>query len=64
MIRVEIEQEIVTSNRPARVLVYDDDKLVSEIIAKIEYQEGADGGFYSCVTLQKSNLNPSQKQDN
>lgn len=52
-IRVEVESEIATSNRPARVLVYDNNQLVTEIIAKVEPKQGADGGYYPCVTLTK-----------
>ncbi|MBI2450588.1 MAG: hypothetical protein HYV47_03590 [Candidatus Nealsonbacteria bacterium] len=52
MIRVETESEVATSERPARVLVYEDDKLVAVVIAGIERQKGADGGFYPCVTLK------------
>ncbi|MFA4871888.1 MAG: hypothetical protein WC610_02410 [Patescibacteria group bacterium] len=52
-VRVKIESERVTSPHPARVLVYEDDRLVAEVIAKVELKEGADGGFYHCVTLEK-----------
>lgn len=53
MARVDIESELGTSRRPARVLVYDGDQLVSEVIAEVELKMGADGGFYHCVTLKK-----------
>ncbi len=52
-IRVEIESERATSRDPARVLIYENDKLVTEIIAENHLQEGADGGLYNCVTLKK-----------
>lgn len=53
MVRVEIESERVISDRPARVLVYDNDQLVVEVIAEVELRPGADGGYYHCVTLKK-----------
>ena len=53
MVRVEIESESATSSRPARVLVYEDDRLVSEVIAEIELKIGADGGWYHCVAFKK-----------
>ena len=52
-VRVEVESESGTSHRPARVLVYKDDQLVAEVVAEIELKQGADGGFYHCVTLKK-----------
>ncbi len=55
-IRVEIESEGGCSRAPASVKVYDDDKLIMEVIAKIEPQKGADGGWYNCVTLEKVEL--------
>lgn len=53
MVRVELEQEIGISHRPARVLVYENDKLVEEVIARVEPKQGADGGWYHCVVLKK-----------
>lgn len=52
-IRVEIESEIGTSYKPARVLVYNGDELIQEVTAKIEPKQGADGGYYPCITLTK-----------
>lgn len=53
-IRVEIESEEATSERhSARVLVYEGNQLVTEVIAKVEPKKGADGGLYPCVTLEK-----------
>lgn len=53
-IRIEIESEIAVSDRPARVLVYENDQLVGEIIAEVELKQGADDGYYHCVTLKKT----------
>lgn len=53
-IRVEIESEEGTSHRPARMRVFEEEKLVAEVIAEVELKQGADGGYYHCVTLKKS----------
>ena len=50
-IRVELESQKGTSNEPARVLIYENDKLIAEIIAKVEMKLGADYGKYPCVEL-------------
>lgn len=52
-VRVELKSQIGTSWDPAKVLVYEDDRLVAEVIADIEHKMGADGNFYPCVTLVK-----------
>lgn len=52
-VRVEIESEIGTSHKPARVLVYEGEKLVATVIATVEPKPGADGEQYPCVTLKK-----------
>ena len=52
-VRVVLESEAATSCSPARVLVYKDKQLVTEIIAEIESEMGADGGFYSVVKLRE-----------
>lgn len=52
-VRVEVESEAGTSRRPARVLVYKGTLLVAEVTAKIEMKQGADGGYYPCVTLKE-----------
>jgi len=54
-IRVEIVSESGTSLDPAKVFVYENDRLVAEVVAEIELKQGADGGLYSCVTLKKKN---------
>lgn len=51
-VRVEVRSEIGTSRDPAKVLVYEDDRLVAEVIAELELKQGADGGWYHCVTLR------------
>lgn len=52
-IRVDIKSEAGTSRDPAKVSVYENDRLVAEVIAEVELQQGADGGWYHCVTLKK-----------
>lgn len=53
IIRVEIESESVILDRPAKVFVYKNNKLVAEIVAKIKPRQGADGDYYPAVELQK-----------
>lgn len=50
-IRVDIESESGTSRRPARVLVYEGDTLVIEVVARTSPEKGADGGYYDCIIL-------------
>lgn len=52
-VRVEIKSEIGTSRDPAKVSIYENDRLLAEVIAEIELKQGADGGWYHCVTLRK-----------
>lgn len=52
-VKVEVRSEIGTSRDPAKVLVYENNCLVAEIIAEVELKQGADGGWYHCVTLKK-----------
>lgn len=52
-IRLEIKSEIATSREPAKVLVYENENLVAKIIAEVELKQGADGGWYHCVTIKK-----------
>lgn len=52
-VRVEVRSETGTSRDPAKVRIYENDNLVSEVTAKIEPEQGADGGWYHCVTLEK-----------
>lgn len=49
---VKIQSEYGTSRDPAKVLVYENDRLVAEVIAEVELKQGADGGWYHCVTLK------------
>ncbi|MDD5639405.1 MAG: hypothetical protein PHR47_01180 [Candidatus Pacebacteria bacterium] len=51
-VRIEIKQETGISREPAKVLVYEDDRLVAKVVAEIELKQGADGGWYHCVTLK------------
>lgn len=52
-IRVDIKSEAGISHDPAKVFVYENDCLVAEVIAEVELKQGADGGWYHCVTLKK-----------
>lgn len=60
MVRVEIENESVIGGRPARVLVYEDKKLVVEVEGEVHLRPGADGGYYHCVTLKKKGGDDAQ----
>lgn len=53
LVRVEIQQEEAISRKPARVIVYQDEKPVAEVIAEVKLKQGADGDFYHCVTLKR-----------
>ena len=53
-IKIDCQSEIGTSSNPARVLIYDDGKLIAEVVASIEPKQGADGGYYRCITLTKT----------
>ena len=55
-IRVECESQVGTSNRPARVLIYDGQQLVMEVEGTIEYQLGADSRQYPCIVLKNTGL--------
>ena len=53
-VKIEIRSESGISRKPARVRVYKGDRLIAEVIAKVELKPGADGGYYHCVTLEKA----------
>lgn len=53
-VKVEVKSEIGISRDPAKVLVYEDDCLIAEITAEVELKQGADSGWYHCVTLRQS----------
>jgi hypothetical protein len=54
MIRVELIQEIGISKNPAKVLIYDEgNKLIKVIVAKIDLDQGLDGGYYHVVKLEE-----------
>jgi len=52
-VRVEIQSEEAAGNRPARVLVFEDGKIVAEVVARVEMKPGAYDRSYPCVTLEK-----------
>ncbi len=52
-VRVEGVDEGVRIRRDASVTIYDGDKLVTKVVAKIEKKQGADGGWYDCIVLKK-----------
>ena len=55
-LRIDCQSESGTSHNPARVLIYEGDRLVAEVVATIEPKQGADGGYYRCVVLTKKDL--------
>src|SRR3989344_767689 len=59
-VRVEVKSESGCSSEPAKVLVYENDQLVAEVIAKVELKQGADDGWYHCITLEKKNANTEE----
>lgn len=52
-VTVEIKSEKAISSDPARIIIYQDGKILEIITAKIKFQRGADGGCYPCVILEK-----------
>lgn len=52
-IRIEISSETPLSPKPARIAIYDGEKLLAEVTANVERMMGADGAFYPCVALKK-----------
>ena len=54
-VRVEVQSEAGTSRNPAKVLVYEDDRLVAEVVAVAESKLSADGRWHHCVTLRNLN---------
>ncbi|OGN00150.1 MAG: hypothetical protein A3B91_01910 [Candidatus Yanofskybacteria bacterium RIFCSPHIGHO2_02_FULL_41_29] len=52
-IKVKVRSETGTSRKPAEVLVYENDHLITKVVAKVELKQGADGEYYNCVTLTK-----------
>lgn len=56
-IRVICHDEIGTSRDAAEVLIYEGErKLIYRVVATIEYEQGADGGYYACVKLKQEKL--------
>lgn len=51
-IRIALKSEVPALSEPAVIRVYDNEKLVAEVLAQIENKPGADGGMYPCVTLR------------
>lgn len=52
-VRIEVNSENVVMGRQAKILVYEDDKLISTIMGEVETQQGADGGHYPAVKLKE-----------
>lgn len=50
-VRVELQQSIVCVDQPAKIRVYDGDRLVATVTTKVTRQGGADGGQYPAVEL-------------
>lgn len=53
-VRVEVKSEIATSREPAKVVIYENDRVVAEVTAEVKLSMGADGGMYPCVKLTKN----------
>jgi len=51
-VRVEVKSEDSTSCLPARVLIYQEERLIRQIVAHVEMKRGADYRYYACVTLE------------
>lgn len=62
-VRIELKSQVGTSHDPATVRVYVGEKLISEVVASIEQQKGADGGLYPCVTLKEKAIPASATDD-
>ncbi len=52
-LKVECHSETATSRSPATVKVFEDGKLIEEVIATVEHEKGADGDFYPVIKLSK-----------
>ena len=53
MIEVELVQEDANKREPAHILIREDGKLITDVIAKVDSVKGADGGYYATVLLSK-----------
>lgn len=51
MVRIECKSENALSRGHATVVIYENNRIIAEVIAKVEMKQGADGGEYPCVTL-------------
>ncbi len=56
-VRVEFDNEVGTSIKPAQIRIYDDDKIVKVFNAIIQQEKGADGGYYDCVKFIPQSTN-------
>ena len=56
MIEIKLIQEQVTLDKSAKVLIYEDGKLIKSVTAEIKSKRGADGGRYPCVQLNEDVL--------
>jgi hypothetical protein len=61
-VRVEVEKERVICGEPAKVNIYEDDKLIARVICTIGNQYGADDGLYPCVELTLLNVEPIESE--
>lgn len=52
-IEVRCSSETATSKEPAKMQVLEDGRVVSEVIATIVQEKGADGGMYNVVKLSR-----------
>lgn len=52
-ISVNVRSETATSRKSARVIVYKNNTPIAEIEARIDLEQGADGGQYNVVKLKR-----------
>lgn len=52
-VRVKIVSEMGNVKHPAKILIYENEQLLSEMLAKVEHKFSADGSFYPCVNFEK-----------
>ena len=53
MVRVECRSESGTGEQQAEVVVYDGDRVCVRIVGRVGRGQGADGGWYPLVELER-----------
>jgi len=51
-LRVDVRSESVVSGDLARVIVYQNGQKVVEVVGKVKFARGADGGIYPYVSFE------------